>query len=100
MDTFGNRNSYSKTDTDATFMHVKEDSMMNGQLKPAYNVQAAVSNQMIISYDVFQNPTDTKTFIPLVKKMNHEGTLGSVVIADMGYGFKANYRFFEDKMLE
>ena len=41
MDTFGNRNSYSKTDTDATFMRVKEDPMMNGQLKPAYNVQAA-----------------------------------------------------------
>lgn len=81
MDTFGNRNSYSKTDTDATFMRVKEDPMMNVQLKPAYNVQAAVSNQMVIGYDVFQNPTDTKTLIPLVKKMNDEGTLGSVVVA-------------------
>lgn len=28
------RNSYSKTDHDATFMHMKEDYMRNGQLKP------------------------------------------------------------------
>ena len=32
------RNSYSKTDPDATFMHMKDDHMRNGQLKPAYNV--------------------------------------------------------------
>ncbi|KZU53341.1 Mobile element protein [Lactiplantibacillus plantarum] len=32
---YDQRNSYSKTDHDATFMRVKEDSMQNGQLKPA-----------------------------------------------------------------
>lgn len=32
----GDRNSYSKTDPDATFMRMKEDAMLNGQLKPAY----------------------------------------------------------------
>ena len=31
---FGDRNSYSKTDPDATFMRMKEDHMKNGQLKP------------------------------------------------------------------
>ena len=35
----GERNSYSKTDPDATFMRLKEDAMLNGQLKPAYNLQ-------------------------------------------------------------
>ena len=40
--TCGNRNSYSKTDADATFMRMKEDAMKNGQLKPAYNVQHGV----------------------------------------------------------
>ena len=40
----GSRNSYSKTDHDATFMRMKEDSMMNGQLKPAYNLQLVVCN--------------------------------------------------------
>ncbi|MBC7511139.1 MAG: hypothetical protein H7320_20700 [Ferruginibacter sp.] len=39
------RNSYSKTDTDATFMRLKEDHMLNGQLKPAYNVQISTNNQ-------------------------------------------------------
>ncbi|HDC5657930.1 TPA: IS5/IS1182 family transposase, partial [Staphylococcus aureus] len=30
------RNSFSKTDHDATFMRMKEDHMKNGQLKPGY----------------------------------------------------------------
>ena len=49
------RNSYSKTDHDATFMRVKSDYMGNDQLLPAYNMQAAV-------YDVPwpQNNNDTK----------------------------------------
>ena len=34
----GERNSYSKTDPDATFMRMKDDHMKNGQLKPAYNI--------------------------------------------------------------
>ena len=35
----GERNSYSKTDKDATFMRMKEDAMNNGQTKPGYNLQ-------------------------------------------------------------
>ena len=42
------RNSYSKTDLEATFMRMKEDHMLNGQLKPAYNVQIAVENYFIV----------------------------------------------------
>lgn len=63
----GARNSYSKTDNDATFMRVKEDPMRNGQLKPAFNLQIATSNQFILGYDVYQNPTDTKTFPTFIK---------------------------------
>ena len=37
----GTRNSYSKTDHDATFMRMKEDAMGNGQLKAGYNLQHA-----------------------------------------------------------
>ncbi|PHM02646.1 transposase, partial [Lactiplantibacillus plantarum] len=51
---YDQRNSYSKTDHDATFMRVKEDPMQNGQLKPAYNVQIATSNQFITGYRLFQ----------------------------------------------
>ena len=34
--TLDNRNSYSNTDKDATFMHMKENAMRNGHTKPGY----------------------------------------------------------------
>lgn len=59
-----NRNSYSKTDEEATFMRMKEDAMLNGQLKPGYNIQISTENQFITHYDIYQRPTDTLTLIP------------------------------------
>ncbi|BDD38892.1 hypothetical protein GUT183_11300 [Streptococcus ruminantium] len=53
QDTFAGRKSFSKTDTDATFMRMKEDHMKNGQLKPGYNLQIATENQFVLHYDVF-----------------------------------------------
>ena len=38
------RNSYSKTDLEATFMRMKENHMLNGQLKPAYNVPVSYTH--------------------------------------------------------
>ena len=49
------RNSYSKTDHDATFMRMKEDHMRNGQLKPGYNVQIAVNSEYITGMDPFRS---------------------------------------------
>lgn len=63
------RNSYSKTDPDATFMRMKEDHMRNGQLKPAYNVQIAVNSEYIAGIDVFSNSTAVGTFIPFTHKL-------------------------------
>jgi len=60
-----NRNSYSKTDPDATFMRMKDDHMRNGQLKAGYNVQISTNQQYIASYSVHQNATDTHTLIPM-----------------------------------
>jgi transposase len=60
----GKRNSFSKTDPEATFMRMKEDHMRNGQLKPAYNLQIATNDQFILSYSIHQNPTDTLTLKP------------------------------------
>ena len=57
----GERNSFSKTDKEATFMRMKEDHMRNGQLKPGYNVQISTSNQFIVNYTIHHNPTDTTT---------------------------------------
>ncbi len=54
------RNSYSKTDTDATFMRMKDDHLNNGQLKPAYNLQLSTNNQYVTNYSIHQNRPDVK----------------------------------------
>ena len=92
MEIFGERNSYSKTDHDATFMRMKDDYMKNGQLKAGYNLQAATEGQYVLAYDVFPNPTDTRTFIPFLDKIE-EGffELPPYIVADAGYGSEQNY---------
>ena len=65
----GKRKSYSKTDTDATFMRMKEDHMLNGQLKPGYNVQIGVESEYIVGVGLFPNPTDTTTLIPFLERI-------------------------------
>lgn len=96
----GSRNSYSKTDTDATFMRMKEDHMLNGQLKPGYNVQISTSNQFIVNYTVHQNPTDTNTLGDHLAQ--HEASFGvppKKLIADAGYGSEQNYTLLEQKQI-
>ena len=94
----GERNSYSKTDEDATFMRMKEDHMMNGQLKPGYNVQQSTENQFITHYEVFPNPTDYLTNIPYQEGFaKRYGFYSDVVVADSGYGSEQNYQYFEQK---
>ncbi len=92
MEIFGERNSYSKTDHDATFMRMKDDYMKNGQLKAGYNVQVATEGQYTLAYDVFPNPTDTRTLIPFLNKIE-EGffDLPDYIVADAGYGSEQNY---------
>lgn len=48
------RNSYSKTDNDATFMRMKDDHMKNRQLKPGYNPQFSTNKQFILNYTIHQ----------------------------------------------
>lgn len=66
---FEGRNSYSKTDPDATFMHMKDDHMRNAQLKPAYNVQIGVESEYVTGVGIFQDRSDTATLIPFLKDM-------------------------------
>lgn len=90
------RNSYSKTDHDATFMRMKEDHMRNGQLKPGYNVQAAVNSEFITGIDVFSNRTDFGTLIPLLRTMQkRHGAKYEEVTADAGYESLDNYLYLE-----
>ena len=101
LDTLVNRNSYSKTDTDATFMRMKEDHMLNGQLKPAYNVQISTENQFISHYDFYPNPTDTLTLIPFLNSFeNRYNILPGKVVADSGYGSEENYEFMQENDIE
>lgn len=98
--TFEGRNSYSKTDHDATFMRMKEDAMLNGQLKPGYNVQIGTENRYIVGFTIHPNPTDTKTMIPHLKHLEDKlGKLPENIIADAGYGSEENYEYIEEKQL-
>ena len=95
---FKGRNSFSKTDEDATFMRMKEDHMLNGQLKPGYNLQVGTENCFVLGYDVFPNPTDTRTFIPhLNNVMERLNCTFKTVIADAGYGSEENYDYLKEK---
>ena len=92
----GERNSYSKTDPDATFMRMKEDHMLNGQLKPAYNLQHGVDSEYITWLTINPNPTDTKTLIPFLKDMEQNlGFKYTEIVADAGYESEENYLFIE-----
>ena len=91
------RNSYSKTDPDATFMRMKDDHMRNGQLKPAYNVQIAVNSEYITGVDVFSNRTDFGTFVPFLEQLQcHHEAKYEEVTADAGYESLENYLFLEE----
>lgn len=92
----GKRNSFSKTDTDSTFMQMKEDHMRNRDMKPGYNLQISTNNQCIINYSLHQNSSDTNTleshireFKQLYKKLPKELT------ADAAYGSCKNYEIME-----
>ena len=92
--TFGGRNSFSKTDTDATFMRLKEDHMKNGHLKPAYNVQVGVEGEYIVGVDLSDQRSDTLTLIPLLQRMeSRSAKRHETIVADAGYESEENYTY-------
>lgn len=101
LEILGDRNSYSKTDPDATFMRMKDDHMKNGQLKAGYNTQISTENQFITHVSIHQTTADTTTlkshldgFEQAYKKQSKE------VCADAGYGSEENYEMLENKGIE
>ena len=101
LSVLGDRNSYSKTDPNATFMHMKEDAMNNGQTKPGYNAQISTSRQFITWFSFFPNPTDTLTFIPFVSE--YQAAYGKPLkesTADSGYGSEENYEYLEQNDID
>jgi hypothetical protein len=96
-----NRNSYSKTDNDATFMRTKEDHMKNGQLKPCYNYQCSTSEQYIINYTIGQNPSDTVLYKEHIENFKAlYGFYPQTDTADAAYGSEENYKLLEDNDIE
>jgi transposase len=101
LQTLGNRNSFSKTDEDATFMRMKEDAMKNGQLKPAYNPQISTENQYITHFSIHQKPTDTTTLPAHLEGFKQKYNKQSKqVIADAGYGSEENYEMLAKEGIE
>ena len=100
-DVLGERNSFSKTDPDATFMRMKEDHMGNGQLKPAHNLQISTQNQFVLHFSIHQNPADTRTLKSHLEDFESDlGTLPKSLVADAGYGSLENYELLERKGIE
>lgn len=101
LEVLGNRNSYSKTDTDATFMRLKDDHMQNGQLKPAYNAQISTEEQFITHYSIYQTAGDTTTLEAHLNGFEQAYSRQSKdVIADAGYGSEENYEMMETKEID
>jgi transposase len=95
------RSSYSKTDNDASFMRMKEDHMLNGQLKPGYNFQISTNNQYIVNYSLHPTTADTTTLqehTELYKKQYNQ--LPGIITADAGYGSEENYQYLKDNNIE
>lgn len=96
------RNSYSKTDVEATFMRMKDDHMMNGQLKPAYNLQFAVENYFIVHTSISNDRTDYNTLIPILEK--HQKNLSQFnlkeMVADSGYSSEKNLLYLQESNID
>lgn len=95
------RNSYSKTDNDATFMRMKKDYMGNDQLLPGYNIQLGICDEYIAAFDVKQYASDMDCFIPLMEKFKKTyGFYPKYPVADAGYGSFNNYLYCEEHGME
>ncbi|HBS93702.1 MAG TPA: IS1182 family transposase [Firmicutes bacterium] len=98
---FNGRNSFSKTDPDATFMHMKDDHMRNSQLKPGYNVQIGVEAEYIVGIDISSERSDSLTLIPFLEKMGKACPhMFTNVIADAGYESEENYEYLQARQIE
>lgn len=94
------RNSLSKTDTDATFMRMKEDYMRNGQLKPAYNIQNAVDSNYIVASSISSDRTDYRTAGHILEKLDRLPWKYDIYCADSGYDSLDSFYELEKRSIE
>lgn len=98
-----NRNSYFKTDHDATAMCLKEDyySGLGSNTHAAYNFQIIVSKGIILSFYISCDRTDQYTLIPTLQKFYQlYGFFPKRLCGDAGYGSLKNYSFLQNNNIE
>ncbi len=102
LDMLGDRNSCSKTDPDATFMHMKYDYYNHiNVFKPGYNIQIGVSDGFIRNIYISSDGNDIKTYIPFMEKYREAyGTLPKKTPADAGYGSYDNYSYCRENDIQ
>lgn len=83
------RSGFSKTDTDASVMMMK-----NEEFLPAYNVLASSEDQFITAVTVHQNPNDAIGFKEHVDSFIYAP---ATITADSIFGTEENYQFLESK---
>ena len=94
-----NRNSYFKTDKDATAMVLKEDyySKLSHDLHAGYNIQVLVSSLLILMYGVFQDRADFNTFISMNDlHYKYYNRYPKNECDDAGYGNYKNYKYLRE----
>ena len=97
----GERNSFSKTDEDATMMRMKGDPPKLGQPKAGYNVQIGTESEFVVGYSLHPRPGDTKCLVPHLEALKGQlGRLPKNVIADAGYGSEENYAYLEGEQVK
>lgn len=94
-DLFQGRNSFSKTDPDAAFLHMKYDYYNHTNVfKPGYNVQMGVMDGYIMNILINTDANDMGSFEATVEKYKEMyGAYPKGVCADAGYGSKTNYKY-------
>jgi transposase len=99
--TFRERNSFSKTDPDATFMRMKDDHMRNGQLKPGYNLQLGVEGEYVVGVGISEERSDERCLVPLLERMEAgTGRQHKNVCLDAGYEGEENYKALQARKQE
>lgn len=71
---------------------MKENHMLNGQLKPAYNIQIGVASRYIVNFMASQERTDVNTLIPSLEDTSKYHKYKNIV-ANAGYESLKNYRY-------
>lgn len=93
-----NRNSYYKTDNDATAMCLKEDyySGLGSNMHAAYNIQLIVSKGIVLDFYLGQERADFKAFPTTIDEFyKNFQSYPSIICADSGYGSLENYEYLK-----